>query len=639
MIRNLAILAHVDAGKTTLAERILFMAGEVSFPGNVDEGLATLDYLPEEKAKGITIEAGITSFHWKNQKYNLVDTPGHIDFGAEVDLALEAVDGAILVISGTSGVETQTIAAWKKLKAKNLHPILFINKLDHPDSRLDEVLMEVEERLGCRPVLLNTPDPSGIQYGMLDVITSSRVCKDASGKETLVEKLASHSAALDALRTEACEAVSVVHDGIMGKLLEGKSIEPRELLEGLQALALQETYVLCYCGSALQCSGVRQLMTGIGNLIEPSPELSHGFLGTIFRIRHHREYGEIALFQCHASLPKKDWPKGLQFSHIQGEMLLPLNGVTEGDLCALQSADFGFRLGMQIGMKGEDLGDAPTIVKLTKDAYAPLLHSRIECLRAEDWQKIDRGLTLLAHADPSMQVRRNEEVGGWVIKTVGEVQLDVTLSRLQREFDCEIRAGKPEVMFQEEFLQDVPEIRNTFQAPTGVAISVAFGIQKTSFHAEPSLTSTKEIPPDTRELLEDALREFAEQGVRGKGPLRGFSIHIANWDAPVSTPLPWIRKVFTDALSLHVKPDLIEVFEPYMEMELTAPQDFAGNLIGDLQARGGKVKEIDGDGKIVKIILEVPLQKVFGYSTIGRSISKGTASYALRFTGYRSVQA
>ena len=269
-IRNIAILAHVDAGKTTLSERILFSAGEVRLPGDVEDGLATMDYLPEERKRGITIESGVAHFEWRKLWFNFIDTPGHVDFGAEVDMALSAVDGAVLVISAVDGVETQTLSAWKKLRSKGIRTLIFINKLDNPNCALDDTLIAIEEHLGVRPVLLSSPEFSEANSSVsqiqseLDVISGMRLVLE-NGKEE-PQKLSANDVAqtrLNEMTKEAVEAASEYDDEILELALNGETVPPKMLLRGLSALAAADKYVLCYAGSAKQNLGVRSLMTGL----------------------------------------------------------------------------------------------------------------------------------------------------------------------------------------------------------------------------------------------------------------------------------------------------------------------------------------------------------------------------------------
>ncbi|HSQ41123.1 MAG TPA: GTP-binding protein [Fibrobacteraceae bacterium] len=642
MIRNLAILAHVDAGKTTLSERILFMAGEIRYPGNVDDGLATLDYLPEERAKGITIEAGMSSFRWKEQQFNLVDTPGHIDFGAEVDLALESVEGAVLVVSGISGVETQTVSAWRKLREKGILTVLFINKLDHPDARLDDVLLDLEERLEVRPLLLNLPDTSSSTGRMLDVITLSSVDQDSQGRELVVEKMASPPESLLRLRQETMEAASAADDRILSLLLEGKTVPAPLLVEGLRALFQQGEYAPCYCGSALLCRGIRQLMTSFGLFFSETPSEESDLLGTVVRLRHDREGREYALLKVERDLPKAQWPLGFEFLRIFAECMEPVEEIRSRDILALRTQRSTLALGARLNLQGDVCGESPSIARLRSEAYRPLLHTRIECVEPTDWDRVDAGLQVIQRSDPSIQVQREVSAGGWILKTVGEVQLEVLLSRLQRELHCPVHSGPPEVVRFECLRHPLPVRSSDFHAPDGAYLRVALSLEPVLGHRRVQLEFRCPSAPSPESkgyaAALAAFQEFAEQGVCGSGALRGVLVIVSEWEAPEDCPAPWIKKICTDSIRLLLRPEDVEILEPIMSMEMECAQDYAGNLIGDLQGRGGKIKEFGGDGRNAKILLEIPLQNVFGYSTIGRSISKGTASYALRYVGHRSLQ-
>ena len=305
-VRNIAILAHVDAGKTTLSERILFTAGEVRRPGKVEEGLATMDYMPEEKERGITIESGVAHFEWKNTWFNFIDTPGHVDFGAEVDMALTAVEGAVLVVSAASGVETQTVAAYRKLREAGVRTILFVNKLDNPDYSLDETLINIEEVLGVRPVLMTLPEyRDGRMTGVLDVLSQSRLSHSESGSEEIddgwnVDDGWDNSAELKKHYAEAVEFASSFDDEVLKLAMEGKRVPPKLLLRGLRELVKSDDYALCYAGSAMEGYGVRSLITALTFFLPEPPEFAEGELGQVIRLRHFKGVGEISLFRSHA---------------------------------------------------------------------------------------------------------------------------------------------------------------------------------------------------------------------------------------------------------------------------------------------------------------------------------------------------
>lgn len=654
-IRNIAILAHVDAGKTTLSERILFEAGEVRRPGKVEEGLATMDYLPEEKDRGITIESGVAHFEWKNTWFNFIDTPGHVDFGAEVDTALTAVEGAVLVVSAASGVETQTVAAFRKLREAGVRTILFVNKLDNPDYSLDETLINIEEVLGVRPLLMTLPEYSGGKMtGVLDVLSRSRLVHSASGEEVVDDswpqagEVSGSTAKLDKHYAEAVEFASNFDDEVLGLALEGKAVPPKMLLRALRELAKSADYALCYAGSAMDGFGVRSLVTALSFFLPDAPEFAEGELGQVIRLRHFKGVGEISLFRSHADMERKEWPAGFEFSRLKANLLQPVDEIRSGDIYAMRSP-FETELGQNIYRDGSvtqhsspdaggdgaaDPADAarPSI----RDRYQPLLQTRIECLGSEDYLHVEKSLNTLSRMDPSFRVQKDDG-GFWYLHTVGEVQLDVLLARLKREFGCEVRAGAPEVRWQERLCHAVGPVENTFQLGPH-KISIKLSATPLEGDAHDIRLSAEFLEAAPREILagvRSALLESTEVGVLGKGALVGvrFEVHEFTWTEGALPPM--IKKACADAVVKLIKPADVQLYEPIMELSLECPVNFAGLVTGDIQSRDGKVKEIGGDGRTHFLKADVPLRNIFGYATGVRSISKGTALYSMKLLGYR----
>ena len=652
-IRNIAILAHVDAGKTTLSERILFAAGEVRRPGKVEEGLATMDYLPEEKDRGITIESGVAHFEWKNTWFNFIDTPGHVDFGAEVDTALTAVEGAVLVVSAASGVETQTVAAFRKLREAGVRTILFVNKLDNPDYSLDETLINIEEVLGVRPVLMTLPEYSGGKMtGVLDMLSRSRLVHSESGEEVVDDswpqagEVSGSTAKLNKHYSEAVEFASNFDDEVLGLALEGKAVPPKMLLRALKELAKSDDYALCYAGSAMEGFGVRSLVTALSFFLPDAPEFAEGELGQVIRLRHFKGVGEISLFRSHADMERKEWPAGFEFSRLKANLLQPVDEIRSGDIYAVRTpfeTELGqiiYRDGSVTGRSSPDADGAADPADAARpsirDRYQPLLQTRIECLGSEDYLHVEKSLNTLSRMDPSFRVQKDDG-GFWYLHTVGEVQLDVLLARLKREFGCEVRAGTPEVRWQERLCHAVGPVENTFQlGPHKISIQLSATPLEGDAHdirlsAEFLETAPREILAGVR----SALLESTEVGVLGKGALVGvcFEVHEFSWTEGALPPM--IKKACADAVVKLIKPADVQLYEPIMELSLECPVNFAGLVTGDIQSRDGKVKEIGGDGRTHFLKADVPLRNIFGYATGVRSISKGTALYSMKLLGYR----
>lgn len=647
-IRNIAILAHVDAGKTTLSERILFTASEIRRPGDVEDGLATMDYLPEEKKRGITIESGVAHFEWRNLWFNFIDTPGHVDFGAEVDSALSAAESAVLVVAASGGIETQTVAAWRKLREHRLRTFVFINKLDNPDYSLDETLVSLEESFGVRPVLLSFPEyENGRIVSTIDVLSKTRLVHDAEGRE-VPQKIVGECPELEKYYNEALEHVSNVDDEILEAVLDGREISPKQLLAGLEKLSASEDFVLCYAGTAKGNRSVRSLMTSLSFFAPPPPSLNPKELGSVFRLRRFKESGEVALFRSHTELEKAKWPAGFEFYRMRANMLTSVDAIYPGDIYALKSMR-ELELGEVVSIDGERLRNAFDFT----GHYLPLLQTHLECESAEDFPLVSASLKALSRTDPSFKVEYREELGAWILHTVGEVQQEVLLSRLEREFGCKVRASAPDVHYLERLQESVDCFMNSFQVgPWNV--SVEFSASDCGDFEENEIESTvslrtqgamqssdmesdNELFQHYTSAIREALEETASAGVLGKGPLVGarFEVHVLEMTPEL--PPPMLKKVVADAFKLSIDRAKVQAYEPYMELFTECPARFAGNLTGDVQFRGGRVREIQGDGNIHSFYAEVPLKGLFGYATAVRSISKGTAIYSTRLLDYRAI--
>ena len=611
-------------------------------PGKIEEGLATTDYMPEEKERGITIESGVAHFEWKDTWFNFIDTPGHVDFGAEVDMALSAVEGAVLVVSAASGVETQTVAAFKKLREAGVRTILFVNKLDNPDYSLDDTLIHIEEVLGVRPVLMTLPQhENGRMTGVLDVLSQSRLVHSETGEEVVddgwnVENGWDGSQSLKQHYAEAVEFASNFDDEILKLAMEGKRVPPKTLLRGLKALAQSDDYALCYAGSAMEGYGVRSLVTALTFFLPDVPEFATDELGQVIRLRHFKGVGEISLFRSHVDMERKAWPAGFEFSRLKANLLQPVDEIRSGDIYAMRTP-FETELGQTISLDGsipasEEDESKPSI----RDKYQPMLQTSVECIGSEDYAHVEKSLAILGRMDPSFRVQKDDG-GFWYLHTVGEVQLEVLLARLKREFGCEVKAGSPEVRWQERLCRNVGPVENTFQlGPHKISIKLSATPLDSDAHdirlsAEFLETAPREILAGVR----SALLESTEVGVLGKGPLVGvrFEVHEFTWTEGALPPM--IKKACADAVTKLIKPADVELYEPVMELSLECPVNFAGLVTGDIQARDGKVKEIGGDGKTHFLKADIPLRKIFGYATGVRSISKGTALYSMKLLGYR----
>ncbi len=597
-IRSIAILAHIDAGKTTLSERILWTAGKILRAGNVEDGLATMDYLFEEKVKGITIEAGISNFMWREIWWNLIDAPGHIDFGMEADTALEAADGVVLVISAVDGIQPQTFAAWEKLKSMNKPCIIFFNKTDLPEARLEESFLEIEDQFGVRPVLLSWPVKD---EGTWDVLSGKFLKHNAEGKEAVFD-FEKEKNEMEALRREAYEAASLADDELLVKLLAGKKTENADLLSGLQKLFRKGSRILCYAGSAKKNIGIRSLLNGLSFFLKAQTIKSEEF-GQVIRYRSFAGIGEAAIFKSYKNLHKDEFPAGLKFYRIHAQNISEVSDIFCGDIYAVK------------GMPHKKIGE-----------YSPLLQMRIECLKHEDWKHTGESLKSIGRTDNSIKITENPSDGSWILHAMGAVQFDFILSRLKREFHCEVKAGEPHVELREVLSKNLDAVENFCQAgETNARISLS----AECLNKDERYELVGEFLPEMKEALD----EFCEAGVLGKGSLHGvkFILHkleISGENRAV------VKKACFDAAKMLIEPSSVEIQEPWVDLIVQCPVAFAGTVANDLLSRGAKIINSGGDGKKHRFHANAPLSKLNRYTTELLSLTRGGGNYSFKFAGF-----
>ena len=380
---------------------------------------------------------------------------------------------------------------------------------------------------------------------------------------------------------EAVEFASNFDDEILSLALENKPVPPKMLLRGLKALAASDEYVICYAGSALEGFGIRSLVTALSFFLPEVPTFDENELGQVVRLRHFRGIGEISLFRSHVDLLRRDWPAGFEFSRLKANMLLPVDEIRSGDIYAMRSS-FETELGQVIYLDGREMcGETPypkappegvcdPIPQTSiSENYLPLLQTRVECVRTEDYAHVERSLSVLARMDPSFRVQKDDG-GFWYLHTVGEVQLDVLLARLKREFGCEVRAGSPEVRWQERLCRAVGPAENTFQiGPHKMSISIsASPLEGDAHDIRLSAEFMENAPREILAGVRSALLESTEVGVLGKGPLVGvrFEVHRFEWTEGALPPM--IKKCCADAVAKLVKPADVQLCEPVMELSL-----------------------------------------------------------------------
>lgn len=626
--RNIAILAHVDAGKTTVSERLLYFSDTIAGMGEVDEGLATMDYLEEEKKRGITIEAGIAAYTWKGARITFVDTPGHVDFGVEVDFALRAVEGVVLVLSGVSGIESQSLEAWEKIRANKNTPLLFINKLDQATSDWRRVLAQVQVLFGVKPLVLTFPIYDGDKIdGVVDVIHELALYRSVEQPRKLIKGAIPerHREDYAQYRKELIDVTSQFSDAVMSAYLGGETIATEALISGVRAALASGAYVPVLMGAAIKNVGLRQLMNAINQLLPPPqvPPDADAELGLVIKARFYPSIGRIYLAKLYSSDALRKLADA-KFYRVFAESLEPIHEAQAGDIVAIETPR-RFVVGQLLGKEGR-------AEATSHRGYRPLLQSRLEPLRAEDWGKVDVVLKQMAEAEPSISIAPDPETGGWLLGTVGELQLDVFARRLKQERDCDVRVGLPQVRYEERLKAPLNEIEGAAKA---FGASLSLGLQASLLGENEGNRleiAVPGLPTNYREIFESAFDAFCLRGVCGYGSVQRLGLRITRLEGDMSPlPPPLLVKCLADTLEINLICEKFEIFEPIMRLEIIVPDEFCGAVLEDLASRGGIIRKMNSDGANSVILLEIPLANTFGYTTLLRSLSRGLGVFVLTY--------
>ncbi len=629
-MRNIAILAHVDAGKTTVSERLLYFSQSISGLGEVDEGLATMDYLEEEKKRGITIEAGIASYTWKQTTVTFVDTPGHVDFGVEVDFALQAVEGVVLVISGISGIESQSLEAWEKIIARKNARLVYINKLDLSGADHRKVMKQIQVTFEVKPFALTLPIyVDGKIDGVVDVINQLALYRSVQNPRKLIKGDVPEKNREEYLqaRHELVDIAAEFDDEVLEAFVKGEEPTHDQLMRGIRYAMESGMYLPVYMGSALCNVGIRQLMNGI-KFILPAPDIKPeeaSRQGFVIKIRYYQGIGKIFLIKLFHNARKGDFD-GSRLYRVFAENLSEIEAAEAGEIVALQT-ERSYRMGQFLQADGDS-------DSLGLKVYKPLLQSRIELNEEKEYDFVRETLARVSEAEPSILIESDPETGGWIINTVGELQLEVFTRRLMKEFGCNIRVGAPRVKYNERLKIRQEELENSASA-MGSEIRIKLTV---SPHEEDrnllTLESELDIEPQAT-ILRGAFEQFTHMGPCGYGPIAHLHCHIKELGSGHTPsgeiPPPLIAKCLLDCLALGLGCSKFDIFEPIMRLEIIVPDEYCGAVLSDLASRSGVVRKLDSDGYNSIILLEIPLEKTFGYTTLLRSLSKGLGVYVLTY--------
>jgi len=671
-IRNIGIVAHIDAGKTTLTERMLFYAHFIHRPGSVDEGTTVTDYDPEEQERGITIQAACVTFDWRDVHINLIDTPGHVDFTAEVERSLRVLDGAVVVFSAREGVEAQSETVWRQADKYHVPRIAFINKMDREGADYYGTLEEIEKRLECRPIPVNLPIGSGPAHfndafrGIIDLITmkSLKFVEDKHSAQVIVEEIPPEY--LDDARMwrhQILDQLALYSDRLTELLLTEEPV-PEELIRSvIRQATIGNMIVPVLCGTALHGIGVQPVLDAVVDYL-PSPadvppvegtdpenpnkklvrkpDAKEPFCGLVFKVQADR-YGDLDYVRVYSGKltansrvlnPGKNKKENVpQLWRIQADRREQIPSVEAGDIVGI--------MGMRHSVTGDTLCDAKHPILLEPIVFPQtVIDVAIEPETTAERKKLIEVLELMKRQDPTFRYKESEETGQIIISGMGELHLEIITHRLVREYNLKVRVQKPRVSYRETVEKSVEVVGHCHRTVAGQSLWAELAIRMEPFPKSPKpVVVTVEcgdaLPPP---FLKAALEVLEQQGEGGG--LFGFplvQVRVAIVGGQVheteSNELAF-RLAAADAFDKALREAGIVLLEPIMRLEVTVPEEYVGDVLSDLQQRRAEIVRTTVRGKNTVIEAHAPLANLFGYSNAMRSLSQGRASCSIEPFSY-----
>lgn len=668
-IRNIGIIAHIDAGKTTTTERLLFYTGKTYKIGEVDEGTAVMDWMDQEKERGITIFSAATTCYWKNHKINIIDTPGHVDFTVEVERSLRVLDGAIGIFCGVGGVQAQSETVWRQSNRYKIPRIIYVNKMDRIGADFFNVLKEIEDKLHSSPVVLTLPIFTGGEFiGVVDVIEEKAILYNSEyeteSEVTQVPANLKHE--LEKYRNILLEKTSDVDERVMSKYLEGQRISPLEIKRAVRKGTLECKIFPAFCGASLRNKGTRTLLDAIVDYL-PSP-LDRGATEGInpltnqkvkrsvserestsmyvFKLYNDPHMGKLLYTRLYSGKIKKgqgiyNWTRNCdekitKILEVHANKYQEKEEASAGDIVSLT--------GLRKSYTGDTLSEKKSPILFEQIKFPePVIYVSAEPRTMSDHEKVYQGLLKISEEDPTIKLKIDEETGQTIIMGMGELQIDVIAERLKREYKLDIRLGKPEVSYRET-ISRVATGEGRFIKHTGtkghyghVILEVAPLPRGERFAFENACPEDK-VPGQFVPAVEEGIREAMEAGPLFGVPVMDVKVTLKGGS---SHPVDSNEVSYKIASSISFRdanrsagPVLLE---PIMKIELIIPEEFIGEVLADFSLRNGKIEQVKTQSGVKIIEGYVPLRTIFGYATVLRSLTQGRGSYIIEPSYYEIV--
>ena len=667
--RNIGIIAHIDAGKTTVTERILFYTKKIYKLGEVHEGAATMDWMPQEQERGITITAAATTCYWNDHRINIIDTPGHVDFTVEVERSLRVLDGAVVVFDGVAGVEPQSETVWRQADRYSVPRICFINKLDRTGADFWRCVEMIVDRLGARPVPIQIPIGMEDTFeGVIDLVEMKAILyrDDLGSKIDVVEIPEGLRAEAAKHRERLVEAVAEADDALTHKYLEGEALTIAEIHHGLRLGTLQSKFVPVLAGSALKNKGVQPMLDAVVDYL-PSPldvpptiglrpgtdeELlrtvddKEPFSALAFKIAADPFVGKLAFFRVYSGTLKAG---SYVLNTAKGKKervgrILQMHANHREEIDEAYAGDIAAIVGLKDTFTGDTLSDPDHPILLETISFPePVIEVKIEPKTKADQDKMGIALQRLAEEDPTFRVKTDPDSGETLIAGMGELHLDVLVDRMVREFKVAANVGRPQVSYRETIRRSA-EGNGRFVRQTGgkgqyghVILTLEPGEKGSGYEFVDKIVGGT-IPREYMRAINQGIHEAVDTGVYAGYPMVDVRaiVHDGSYHEVDSSEM-----AFKIAASMALK-DAVEkasptILEPMMRVEVTLPESFMGDVIGDLNSRRGLVEGTEMRGTTTVVRAAVPLAEMFGYATDLRSMTQGRASYSMELSHYAEV--
>jgi elongation factor G len=663
-------MAHIDAGKTTLTERILFYTGRTHKIGEVHDGAAVMDWMPQEQERGITITSAATTCFWKNNQINIIDTPGHVDFTIEVERSLRVLDGAIGVFGAVEGVEPQSETVWRQATRYGVPRIAFVNKMDRIGADYFAAIQQMRNRLNANAHAVTLPVGAEEKFdGIVHLVEMKRYrwLDDAQGAKFEIEEIPdSMKKMAEEYHQQLIEAVAEFDDNVMHKYLEGQKVTAEEIQVCIRKGVLQNKFTPVFCGAAFKNKGVQPLLDAVVNYL-PSPlDIAHmrginpetgqeeeritsdesPFAAIAFKIMTDPHVGKLVYFRVYSGTLSIG---SYVYNSTKGNRerigrLLQMHANKREEIKEVHAGDIAATVGIKTITTGDTLCDENNPIILEKMVFPePVISVAIEPKTKADQEKLSLSLQKLAEEDPSFRVKGDEETGQTIISGMGELHLEIIVDRMMREFNVQANVGKPQVAYRETIRKTV-EAEGKYIRQTGgrgqyghVFIKMEPLEPGKGMEFEDDIVGGT-IPREYIPAVKKGIEEAKESGVLAGFPVVDFRISLFDGSYHEVDSSEMAFKIagsmaFKEAMR---KAEPI-ILEPIMDVEVVTPEDFMGPVMGDLQSKRGKIEGMELRGQVQIIRSKVPLSEMFGYSTNLRSMTQGRATYTMQFAHYEAT--